>query len=92
MPGERIPFLPAVVARLNAPAEAFLGERLVTGVEREVRAGYADDAPPSLYPGAAMETSFNIQLVKSGNPPQTLGWQTQTTGAGADEISEHPAK
>ena len=81
MPGERIPFLPVFEATLNAPAEAFLGERL------KVRAGYPDDAPPSLYTGAAMETSFNIQLVKSGNPPQTLGWQTQTTGAGADEIA-----
>ncbi len=56
-------------------------------VQWEVRAGYPDDAPPSLYTGAVMETSFNIQLVKSGNPPQTLGWQTQTTGEGADEIA-----
>ncbi len=56
-------------------------------VEWEVRAGYPDDAPPSLYTGAVTETSFNIQLAKSGNPPQTLGWQTQTTGEGADEIA-----
>ena len=54
-----------------------------------MRAGYPDDAPSSLYTGAVMETSFNIQLVKSGNPPQTLGWQTQTTGAGADEAPLH---
>ena len=59
-------------------------------VEWEVRAGYPDDAPPSLYTGAVMETSFNIQLVKSANPPQTLGWQTQTTGEGADECGALP--
>jgi hypothetical protein len=35
-----------------------------------------------LYADAVMETSFNFQLVKSGNPPQTLGWQTQTWRSG----------
>ena len=70
--------------------ELKIGDTLLSDyedVEWEVRAGYPDDAPPSLYTGAVMETSFNIQLVKSGNPPQTLGWQTQTTGEGADEIA-----
>lgn len=56
-------------------------------VEWEVRAGYPDDAPPSLYTGAVEEASLNEQLVVSANPPQLQGWKQATTGAGADEIA-----
>jgi hypothetical protein len=80
MQGEGIPLIPAVAA--NAPAEIFLGDHLAAEVEWEVRAGYPDDAPPSLYTGAVMETSF-----KSGNPPQLLRSKQAATGSGATDVS-----
>src|ERR1019366_7184691 len=57
-------------------------------VEWEMRAGYPDDPPPTLYTGAVTEDDINVLLAQSpGNVVTLTGWQQQTSGTAADELS-----
>lgn len=58
------------------------------GVEWELRAGYPDDAPLSLYSNDVTEQSLQVLLLDTGNRGTVpKDWQKQTTGINADEIS-----
>lgn len=50
-------------------------------VEMEVRAGYPDDAPITLFPSSVTEEQLSVDLTNAA------GWVQRTTAAGTDEIS-----
>ena len=52
-----------------------------TGVEIEIREGYADDEPITLYPGTVREQRLSVLL------QEVEGWTTRTLEIDADEIS-----
>lgn len=57
-------------------------------VEWEMRAGYPDDAPPTLYTGSVAQDDLNILLLSTpGNVLTYTGFQQQTSGTDADELS-----
>ncbi len=51
------------------------------GVEIEVRNGYEDEPPITLYPGTIREESMSVLL------EQSAGWTVRTSEPGADELS-----
>jgi sulfur carrier protein ThiS len=52
-----------------------------TGVEYQVKQGYASDTPITLFSNDIEEQTLNIRLTSAG------GWYTRTTSADTDEIS-----
>lgn len=60
-----------------------------TGVTVEIRQGFEDDDPITIYPGQVDEVSLQIELDAPFDPfnPNPGAWQTQTTDAETDQIS-----
>jgi len=51
------------------------------GVEVEIRPGYLDDAPLTLFPNAVVQEDFSIALTQAGS------WTSRTSALGAQELS-----
>lgn len=68
-----------------------LGDTLLVeyeDVEWEMRAGYPDDDPITIYTDAVTEDNINVLLAEApNNVINRTGWQQQTSGTDADEIA-----
>ena len=66
----------------NTPIEQF------EDVKWEVRQGYPDDAPLTLYPQDVIEQQINVLLLDTANKNTIgTGWQTQTSAVNGNAIS-----
>jgi hypothetical protein len=67
-----------------------IGTTLITvyeDVQWEIRQGFLDDGPPTLYPGQVIDDSISVLLSsQSDSNIVYYGWNQQTTGDNCDEI------
>lgn len=68
-----------------------IGQTAITqfqDVETEIRQGFSNDLPITLYPQSVNEVTLNVLLLDTGNKNTTpTGWQLRTTDPLTDEIS-----